>query len=219
MSKLERFDLLWLTGPNCDGCTIKALGETTGGGLEALLTGRVPELPHVYLTHPVLSVETGAAFTERLRRAERGELGPFGIVNEGSVTSDELAGSGFFATLGEEEGRPITIKNWLDRLARRAAFVIAWGDCAVWGGPHSLAPNPTGSTGTAMYLGTDYRSALGLPVLNLPGCAAPSVLVATLVALLKWVQGQGPLPELDDTNRPKFAYSDVWKGAFVAWSG
>lgn len=219
MSKLERFDLLWLSGPNCDGCTIKALGETTHGGLEALLAGRVPGLPRVHLTHPVLSIETGAAFIERLRRTERGDVGPFGLVNEGSVTSDELAGSGFFATLGEEDGRAVTIKNWLDRLARRAAFVIAWGDCAVWGGPHSLAPNPTGSTGTAMYLGADYRSSLGLPVLNMPGCAAPSALVATLVALLKWIEGEGPPLELDDMNRPKFAYPEVWKGAFVAWSG
>jgi hydrogenase small subunit len=217
--KMDDFHLVWLEGSDCDGCTISALGDTSAGGLEALLTGRIEGLPRIRLYHRILSYESGDAFLHGLRRAASGELGPFGLIVESSVPREELAGSGSFTGMGEEEGRPITQAQWVERLARKAAFVVAWGDCAVWGGPHSLSPSPVGATGTAMHLGIDYRSALGLPVINMPGCAAPPVLMATLAALLRWMQGDGPLPELDETNRPKAAYPEVWKGAFGDWAG
>lgn len=207
---LTDFTLVWLTGPSCDGCTIRALGDRTGGGLERLLTGRVDGLPQIHLYHPALSLETGDGFIAGLRRAERGELEPFGLIVEASVPSDALAHPGAFATLGEEpDGTPITIAQWLDRLAPRAAVVIAWGDCGTFGGPHANEPNPTGATGVWSHLGLEYRSTLGVPVINLPGCAAPPVLTATLTAVLTWMQGDGELPALDDTNRPVFAYPET----------
>jgi hydrogenase small subunit len=207
--KLSQFNLVWLTGPSCDGCTIRALGDRTAGGIEALLTGAVEGLPKVRLYHSALSFETGDAFVDCLRSAERGELDPFGLVVEASVPDDTLAHPGFYAAEGEEEGTPITVARWLDRLAPRAVAVIAWGDCGAFGGPHTNDPNPTGATGAWTYLGIDYKSRLGAPVINLPGCAAPPVLTTTLIAVLKWLQGEGDLPELDDTNRPKFAYPDA----------
>lgn len=208
------FHLVWLSGPNCDGCSIKAFGETGEGGLEALLTGAVEGLPSVRLFHALLSPESGDAFTAVLRRAAAGELEPFGLINEGAVPVEPP--TGYYSGLGEEDGRPVGLATWVERLARRARFTIAWGDCAVWGGPHSLSPNPTGATGTEMHLGTDYRSAGGLPVINCPGCAAPPFLAALLRELLRWEAGAGPAPRLDRENRPA-AYRDTWEGAFVAW--
>lgn len=219
MSPPGKIPLVWLTGPSCDGCTIKALGDTTEGGLETLAAGGVSDLPPVRLLHPLVSVRSGRAFAAELERVADGEAGPFGLVNEASVPSDEAAGDGLFAALGEDdEGRPISVTRWLDRLAPAAEFVVAWGDCAVWGGPHSLHPNPTGAMGTSMYLGPEFRSEGGLPVVNLPGCAPPDVLLATLLELLRWtLKGTDP-PELDDLGRPATAYPEKWKGAFVSWS-
>ena len=204
----QQFNLVWLTGPSCDGCTIRALGDRTEGGLEMLLTGRAEGLPRVQLYHSALSFETGDAFVAHLRKAAQGELDPFALIVEASVPDEARAHPGFFSGEGEEGETPIGIAHWLDRLAPRAAVVIAWGDCGAFGGPHATDPNPTGATGAWTYLGLEYRSTLGLPVINLPGCAAPPVLTATLVALLKWAQGTGELPQLDDTNRPLFAYPD-----------
>lgn len=207
---LARFNLVWLTGPSCDGCTIRALGDRTAGGIERLLAGAVEGLPPVRLYHPALSVETGDGFVEHLRKAQRGDLEPFGLIVEASIPSDTLAHPGWFAGIGEEpDGTPITIAQWIDRLAPRASMVVAWGDCGAFGGPHANDPNPTGATGVWPYLGLEYRSTLGLPVINLPGCAAPPVLTSTLIALLRWAQGEGELPALDDTNRPVLAYPDA----------
>jgi hydrogenase small subunit len=217
MPEFERVHLVWLTGLSCDGCTIKALGDTTAGGLEALLRGDVAGLPRIELIHPILSLESGEAFVNRLRAAERGELEPFGLVNEAALPQGDSAGAGFYSSLGEEDGKPIRFQEWVTRLAPRAAFVVAWGDCAVWGGPHSLAPNPVASTGTSMFLGPAYRGTTGLPVVNLPGCAPPTILLQVLVSVLRWMRGDGPSLELDETNRPSRLYPEIWKGAFVSW--
>ena len=205
------FHLIWLTGVSCDGCSIRALGDRTAGGIEALLQG-VEGLPPIHLLHPILSFESGAAFTEQLRRAERGELGPFGVVNESAVPTRLTTES-----QAPESGGMRASVTALDALAPNAQFVIAWGDCAVWGGPHSLSPNPTGSTGTAMHLGAEYRSRLGLPVINMPGCAPPQILNATLVQLLSHAIGRGPALELDELNRPAAAYPELWAGALAVW--
>lgn len=212
------FHLVWLTGPSCDGCTIGAIGDPTAGGLEALLAGRVNGLPRLDVTHPALSFESGDVFVERLRRAAAGELDPFALIVEASIPDEALALDGFFSGLGEEGGKPIPIATWVHRLAARAAVVVAYGDCGVWGGPHSLEPNPTGATGVGVELGAQYRSAWNLPVINLPGCCAPPVLISTLAAVLKHERGDGPPLELDDTNRPRTAYPDTWKGALAVWS-
>lgn len=207
---LRHFNLVWLTGPSCDGCTIRALGDRTAGGIERLLTGSVDGLPQLHLYHPALSFDTGDTFVDHLREAQHGGLDPYALIVEASIPSDALAHGGWFASIGEEaDGTPITIAQWVDRLAPRAAVVIAWGDCGAFGGPHANEPNPTGATGAWSHLGLDYRSTLGLPVINLPGCAPPPVLTTTLIAVLKWAQGEGAMPELDDTNRPLFAYPDA----------
>lgn len=218
MTDAAGFTLVWLTGPSCDGCTIRALGDPTAGGLEAVLGGSAGDLPGVRLLHSLLSAQSGAEFAAALERAAAGELGPYGVVNEASVPDDDGAAPGFFSSLGVVGGRSVSVGEWLDRLAPRAQFVVAWGDCAVWGGPHSLHPNPTGATGTAAHLGRSYASVLGLPVVNLPGCAPPPVLLSTLEALLRRFRGTGPAPELDSLNRPEGAYSEGWKGAFGPWA-
>lgn len=182
------------------------------------MAGTVAGLPRIALVHPALSFESGAEFIDQLQQAERGALGAYALIVEASVPDERLARDGFFSGLGEAQGAPIPIASWVDRLAPSAAVVIALGDCGVWGGPHSLHPNPVGATGVGMYLGVDYRSALGLPVVNLPGCCAPPVLLSTLVAILKHARGEGPPLELDDTNRPRYAYPDRWKGALAVWT-
>ena len=100
-----------------------------------------------------------------------------------------------------------------DRLAQMApgaAAVIAIGTCATWGGIPSAAGNPTGARSTMDFLGKDYRSALGLPVINGPGC--PPIgdnFTETVAAILLFLQGIGPLPEFDELGRPAWLFSET----------
>ena len=69
------------------------------------------------------------------------------------------------------------MKDWIKELSGVAQFVVAIGDCATWGGIPAVAPNPSESTGMQFlkrnkggFLGSDYTSKAGLPVINIPGC-------------------------------------------------
>jgi hydrogenase small subunit len=86
------------------------------------------------------------------------------------------------------DGKPK--KDLVARLAGRAKFVVAIGTCASFGGIG--AGREVEGTGVQYsrwemggFLGSEFRSGAGLPVINLPGCPCHcDVLVGTLTALV-----------------------------------
>jgi hydrogenase small subunit len=198
--------VVWLAGASCEGCTMATLGAT-GPTFEDLLLGRVPAVPPVSLLHPALSLESGDAYRARLTAAAWGELGPLLLVLEGSVLDETRAGAGSFSRLGTEDDRPVTTAAWIDRLAPRADAVIAIGSCATWGGIPAAAGSPTGAMGLEDYLGRDFTSRGGLPIINVPGCApSGDAFVEVLVSVSLHLSRVTPL-ELDEERRPRWLYS------------
>ena len=66
--------------------------------------------------------------------------------------------------------------------------------------------NPTGCMGLADYLGWDWKSKAGLPIVNVPGCPVqPDNFMETLLYLLYQVAGLAPMIPLDDQLRPDVA--------------
>lgn len=178
----------------------------TAPSLEQLLAGGVPGVPPIELIHTALAFESGAAYLARLEQAAAGQLDPVIVVLEGAVLDETRAGDGFFTGLGDDGGRPIAISTWLDRLIPRAAAVIAIGSCATWGGIPAATGNPTGAMGLGQYLGPHFRSRLGLPVINLPGCAPHGDnFIETVTYVFLHIAEIVPL-ELDAHNRPRWLY-------------
>jgi len=214
----EQVHVFWLAGMSCDGCSIAVLGATAPS-VESLLTGALPGVPIVYLHHTAVQLEAGDAYMEPMWRAWRGELGaPYVIVYEGSIADETRAGTtgGYWSAVGEEgEGpaearRQIPSAEWVRRLAPGAAAVIAIGTCATWGGIPAAFGNVTGSMSLTDFLGHDYRSALGLPVVNIPGCSpVGDNFTETVAAVLLFLQGVGPLPEFDDLGRPAWLFGET----------
>ena len=100
--------------------------------------------------------------------------------------------------------------KWLHRLAPGAAATIAIGTCATWGGVPSAEGNPTGAMSVMDFLGKDYRSAFGLPVINIPGCAPQGDnFTETVFAVLLFLQGLGPLPAFDELGRPAWLFGET----------
>jgi len=197
--------VLWITaGLGCDGDTL-AMTAATAPSLEDILTGSLPGMPDVVLHNPVLAYENGDAFMAAFYSAEEGELGPFVLVLEGAVPNEDLAGDGYWASLGTNPltGQPITTNEWLDRLAPKAAAVMAVGTCATYGGVPAMRNNPTGAMGLPDYLGWKWKSRTGLKIVCMPGCPAqPDNITEILMDVILYVAGSAPAPELDDQLRP-----------------
>ncbi|MDP9391029.1 MAG: hydrogenase expression protein HypE, partial [Actinomycetota bacterium] len=78
------------------------------------------------------------------------------------------------------------------------------------GGIPSAEGNPTGAMSLMDWLGKDYRSTFGVPVVNVPGC--PPIgdnFTETVAAILYFLQGFGPLPEFDELGRPAWLFGET----------
>jgi hydrogenase small subunit len=215
---LEKVHAFWFAGMSCDGCTVAATGATAPS-VESLLLGAHPGVPRLVLHHPVVNLESGPNYLRAHEMALRGELdAPYVIILEGSI-SDEVkahASGGYWSGQGEEpwgsdgEMRTVSIDEWIARLAPGAAASIAIGTCATWGGIPAAEGNPTGAMSLMDFLGKDYRSALGVPVVNIPGCApVGDNFTETVAAILYFLQGFGPLPEFDELGRPAWLFGET----------
>ncbi len=224
LGPLETIHVFWMAGMSCDGCTITVAGATNPG-IEGLLLGTVPAMPKVILHHPVLSVEAGSHFMEAFKKAYNGTLGdPYVVVFEGSVPDERIAKrmGGYWSAMGSEviggeaegggggEQRMIPTAEWLTRLAPGSAATIAIGTCATWGGVPAAEGNPTNAMSVMDHLGKEFRSAFGLPVINIPGCAPQGDnFTETVFAILLFLQGLGPLPSFDELGRPSWLYGET----------
>jgi hydrogenase small subunit len=215
-ARLEYLDILWMTAAlGCDGDTI-AITAATQPSLEDLVDGILPGVPAVGFHNPVLSASNGDAFLEPFRKASRGEGPPFILVVEGSIPDERLAGEGCWAGFGvdPETGDPIPTCTWLRELAPKAWAVVTAGTCSAFGGVHAMAGNPTGCMGLGDFLGSDFRSSAGLPIVNVPGCPVqPDNFMETLLHLLRQAAGNAPMIPLDELGRP------AWLFQFTAHEG
>src|SRR5688572_8599742 len=203
-------DVLWITaGLGCDGDTI-AMTAATQPSIEDLVLGVIPGVPAVRLHNPVLAAASGAEFLQPFHQAARGEFGPFILVVEGSIPNEAIKQEGYWAALGFDptDGQPILTCDWIDRLAPHAWAVVAAGTCATYGGIHAMAGNPTGCMGLPDYLGWEWRSPGGVPIVCVPGCPVqPDNMTQTLLYLLQQAAGRAPMIPLDAALRPTFLFN------------
>lgn len=204
--------VVWMTtGLSCDGDSV-SITAAMQPSLEDLVLGSIPGLPKVHIHNPVLSYEVGDDFMKYWYQAERGELEPFVLVMEGSVPNERIKSEGYWAAMGTDAttGQPITTNEWIDRLAPKATAVVAAGTCATYGGIHAMAGNPTGAMGLADYLGWDWKSKAGIPIVCVPGCPVqPDNFMETVLYLLYMVAGRAPMIPLDDQLRPKWLFGST----------
>ena len=100
---MEELHILWISeGMSCDGDTV-SITAAMQPSIEDVVLGRIPGLPKVHLHNKVLAYETGEDFVEAFRRADRGELGPFVLVIEGSIPNENINGEGYWTSFGNDE--------------------------------------------------------------------------------------------------------------------
>jgi len=213
MSEIDKIHVIWLSGQACTGCTVSLLNASHPNLLD-LLTGFIPQATGVTLDyHATVMLPWGDEALAAVDAAEKGELAPFVLVLEGAIPDESKAKEtgGYWCVIGEdEEGNPITFNDRVDRLAKNAAAIVCAGTCSSYGGIPSGYPNPTGAKGAMDYLGKGWKSALGIPIINVPGCPAHGEHMAEVLAYaVLAVRGFLPLPELDVHNRPTFIFGQT----------
>jgi ferredoxin hydrogenase small subunit len=193
--------LLWLQASGCGGCTQSLLGAENRSGVFSQLAGCGIEL----LWHPALSEACGEESLGLLKAAADGSLAFDILCIEGALLRGPN-GSGRFHVLS---GSDTPMIAWVQRLAQRAGHVLAIGSCTAYGGVNAAGDNPTDACGLQFegdvlggLLGKTFRSASGLPVINVAGCPThPGWIVDTLLAV---VDGALSGDDLDAWQRPRF---------------
>src|SRR5580692_7728198 len=192
---IAEIDVLWITaGLGCDGETI-SMTAATQPSIEDLVGGGLPWIPKVRLFNPVLAFENGEAFLKPFHEAAAGRGSPFILVMEGSIPDEHNKEAGYWASFGTDEvtGQPIPTCTWIDRLAPKAWAVVAAGTCSAYGGIHAMQGNPTGCMGLPDYLGPQWKSVAGVPIVCVPGCPVqPDNMMETLLYLLHMATGRAP---------------------------
>lgn len=178
----RRPPVIWLSAQECTGCT------------ESLLRATHPNLEHLILDlisldyHETLSTPSGHQAEEARAASIKQNKGKFILVVDGSIPVKD---KGIYCMIAGK-----TALDILKETAKDAGAIIAIGSCAAWGGVPSADPNPTEATPV-------HKIITDKPVVNIPGCpASPYNFLSTVLYFLTFKK----LPELDDKNRPKFAY-------------
>ena len=174
--------VVWLHGQECTGCT-ESLLRSYHPTVEALLLD-VISLDY----HDTLCVGAGKQALDYKHAMMEKNKGKYVLVTEGGTPMKD---GGIYCKVGGK-----TQAELVREAAAGAAAVIAIGSCASWGGIQSADPNPTGAVGT-------HEVIPGKLVINIPGCPpSPYNFLSTVLYLLTFNRP----PELDQLNRPKFAY-------------
>ena len=182
--------VLWVHGAGDDGCLVSTLNTVHPSIAEVLL--KIINLEY----NPTLMASAGKDATEHLYKTAKDNKGKFLLIIEGAIPTKD---NGVYCTIGERNGRHITMLEAVKDLGTRAKAVIALGTCAAGGGIPAAAPNPTGAKGVRDVLGKDAT------VINIPGCPAhPDWLIGTVVHLLNY-----GMPQLDEQARPIMFFGDT----------
>lgn len=190
--------LFWLQSGGCGGCSQSALGAENPDLVTSMAAANID-----VLWHPSLSQASGHEVIALMEELSEGREPLDILCLEGSVMCGPN-GTGKFHIL-PGTGKPMMA--WIRQLAERARFVVAVGSCAAFGGITAAGENPGDAVGLSFegrkpggLLGSDFRSAAGLPVINIAGCPIhPGWLCETLHQI---AAGTYSADDVDEWARP-----------------
>ncbi|HUI93853.1 MAG TPA: hydrogenase small subunit [Chitinivibrionales bacterium] len=182
----SRTPVIWLQGQSCSGDSVSLL-NAGDPDIATLVTNRIS-----LHFHQTLSTATGdTAINILLKTLDEGKK-DYVLVVEGSIPQK----SATYCTIGEVNGAPRGVREWVALLAKNAKAVVAVGTCAAYGcipgaALRSGGENPTGATSVWGVLPIAKR-------INIPGCPAhPDWIIGSLVYLI-----MGKRLKLDVYGRP-----------------
>ncbi|RKX96703.1 MAG: oxidoreductase [Spirochaetes bacterium] len=200
--KVVEYPAVWIAGASCSGCSVSLLNSVSPAVQNLLVDPIIPG-KHVSLRfHATIMAGSGEAVIQVLRETSDKLPEKFILMVEGSVPTGE---DGLFCTLGEIDGKEVTMKDMVKELASKAMAAIAVGSCSSFGGIPSGAPNPTGAKSLKQFL---EEEGINIPLINVPGCPPhPDWIMGTVATVL--LSGIPDQSQLDEKLRLKSFYGTL----------
>ncbi len=206
--------LIWLHAAGDSGCTISMLQASNPDLVEAAQNLAISaDFWDAFMTPAYQLGDSGwvtAGYTTEatssvpLMNAAFGDAPVDVLVIEGTPQTGAPPGGspGDYCWVGQYNGSSVSGYTALQKLAAKATWVIAVGQCSAFGGIPAAKGQLTGAVPV-----TEALKAAGVatknPVVNIAGCPAqPDWVLITLSSVL-----QGFSPDLDELGRPKAFYS------------
>jgi hydrogenase small subunit len=218
----KKYPVVWLQGAGCTGCSVSVLNAVSPRIQNLLLDEVVPGHQLNLMFHATIMGGQGEPVIEVLKDTEKNRKGGYILVVEGAIPT---AQGGAYGSIGEKDGKHLTIQQSVEDLGKNALLTVALGTCAAFGGIPAAKPNPTICKGVQDIFDQKKINTL---VVNVPGCPPhPDWFVGTVSAIL--FSGVEALA-LDNLARPKLFYgqlihencprrADFDKGKFAAKLG
>jgi len=199
---VKELPVVYLQTAACSGCAVSLLNSARPTIKNVLIDQIAPGV-HINLRfHPVVMAAAGDMAIQVLEDTAAREKGGYVLVVDGSVS---IAEDGAYGAVGERNGKPVSMRQRVEELARDSMAVIALGTCAAFGGIPAAKPNPTKCTSVREAL---KAKGIDKPLINIPGCPPhPDWFVGTVAGV---ILGGLPKPEdLDEHLRPKAFYGKL----------
>lgn len=192
--------LLWLQGASCGGCSMNFMCAKRPDILELQAQYDID-----FVFHPSIAPMSGTKVKELLSSYTKKSI-DFLVVEGGVMTGPDNTG-----LYHQYAGKPFM--TWVEELSCNAKYIIAVGSCSAFGGIPVIAPNVHGTKGLQFvmrkpggFLGEQFRSLSGFPVINIPGCPAHWMNVITV--LMDICLEKLTIDDLDEYNRPEYVFKD-----------
>ena len=180
----NKVPVIWLNGAACTGCTVSFANSAHPTVAELILD----TLSLKY--NETLMAASGEVSEKALTDAMQQFKGKYVMVVEGAIPTKD---SGVYLKIA---GKPFL--DIVREVSKGAAYNVAVGTCASFGGIPAAEPNPTGAKG--------LKDVVAGPVVNIPGCPAhPDWVVGSLVQIIMF----GRLPALDQYGRPAMFFGNL----------
>ena len=140
--------VIWLQGQGCSGCSVSLLNTITHATIDDLLLNTIDLEYHS--TVMAASGEQAVAAAEAAYAS-----GGYVLVVEGAIPTAE---GGHYCHVWPG----MTVLDAVEKYSENAAYVLAVGTCAAYGGIPGGQPNPTGAVGVSDVVGMEK-------LVNLPG--------------------------------------------------
>ena len=176
-----RISVIWLHLAECTGCT------------ESLLRANTPKLDELIFDYISLEYQetimqaVGWQAEENIDKILEAKK-DFLLAVEGGVSPIDT----FYLTIGAHGHSGYEI---LEKVAKNAKAIFAIGTCSCYGGVQAANPNPIKACG--------IQEVLNQKVVHIPGCPPSDINIITNLCFYALFN---TLPNLDEKNRPKWAY-------------